>query len=92
MDVKEAVEIAFKYFNDLYPNNNFEDILLEEIELSEDEKYWFVTIGYSVIKQKKDTSPLSVAFGVTEKIERYYKIFKINNANKRVISMKIRSL
>jgi hypothetical protein len=41
IDVKEAVKIATGYLKQLYEPAQFHDILLEEVALSDDERYWY---------------------------------------------------
>ena len=45
-EVKNTVKRAFEVFNELYEAKRFEDILLEEVELSADNASWLVTIGF----------------------------------------------
>ena len=92
IDVKEAVKIATDYLRDLYVPSQLHDILLEEIALSEDEKYWYVTLGFS--RPVPPTDPLRV---LTENLlrqtnlRREYKVFQIDSATGQVRSMKIRA-
>ena len=94
--VKQAVNNALKYFQDLYEqdllNKKLSDLRLEEVELSDDEKYWFVTIGYT--RALPDDSPLANILPApipktTTPIEEY-KIFKIDSTSGTVRAMKIR--
>jgi len=74
MDVKEAGVLAERYLTKLL--GNVGSITLEEVELSENERYWLITLSYR-----------EMAVGRKE-----YKIFKIDSASGKVISMKIRTL
>jgi hypothetical protein len=76
MDVKQAVKIAQDYMDGLY-RNSVRGLLLEEVELSDDEQFWYVTLSW-------DVDILGT--------ERTYKIFKIKADDGRVISMKMRTL
>jgi len=59
---------------------NITDIRVEEIELSEDELYWYITLGYSA----KIEEPSFFA----EK----YKTFKIQSKDGAVVAMKMRKV
>ncbi|HXG65551.1 MAG TPA: hypothetical protein VNO70_10615 [Blastocatellia bacterium] len=92
IDVKEAVKIAFDYLGQLYDVTQLHDILLEEVALSDDEKYWYVTIGFS--RSIPSTDPmraLSEALLKQAKYQREYKVFQIDSATGQVRSMKIRA-
>jgi hypothetical protein len=49
IDVKEAVRKAVAYLLKLYPKlGTGANVMLEEIEESEDGSYWLVTLGYDI--------------------------------------------
>jgi hypothetical protein len=77
VDVKEATRTASEYFADLYPSNSYGDLRLEEVELTEDEKYWLITLSY----QDNKMIP-----------RRQYKSFKIDAQTGKVQAMKIRTV
>jgi hypothetical protein len=79
-NAKQATVIAKKYFEELTGIN---EVYLEEVELSEDEKYWFITLGYY--------EPI---VGVLANLARRknYKVFKVSTKDGQVISMKIRQV
>ena len=92
IDVKEAVKIAIEDLQKLYESAELKDILLEEFALSDDEKYWYVTLGFS--RQVDSKSPLSALLGKAEynqEYKRVYKEFQIDRASGQVKSMKIRA-
>jgi hypothetical protein len=98
IDVKEAVKIATGYLKQLYEPAQLHDILLEEVALSDDEKYWYVTLGFS--RLVASTSPMQALVepflksqGIVDqtKYQREYKIFQIDAATGQVRSMKIRA-
>jgi hypothetical protein len=92
IDVKEAVKIALDYLGKLY-DVQLQDILLEEVELSHDEKFWYVTMGFS----RPILSPIdpfrSGVSGIMppQKYQREYKVFQIDSATGQVRSMKMRA-
>lgn len=80
LDAKEAAGKALKYFQELYPHLGG-PILLEEIERTEDGKFWLVTLSYAAVPG--DVFVLS---------RREYKVFKVNDDSGEVVSMKIRTI
>ncbi len=84
IDVKTAVESANRYFRSLAGMigsiNELSNIRLEEVELSDDKRYWLITLGFD----RSDRSILSS--------DREYKLFKINSETGEVEAMKIREV
>jgi hypothetical protein len=75
---KRANEIARTYLKNL---KNPKNILLEEVEQSDDGKYWLITLSHDT-----DFSENIVGFLKG----RSYKVFKVNKHSGEVISMKLR--
>lgn len=91
VDVRSAVYTAQNYFQSIQDLiGSIEDLRLEEVDLSEDQKFWFVTLGYSRPVDK--TQNLLAEIIPSSKFERDYKIFKIDAETGDVKSMKIREL
>lgn len=94
IDVRGAVMAAKKYFEDVQDmiGNTIDDILLEEVELSENRRFWYVTLGFSRPKSRTERSliPESISLGI--KYEREYKTFTIDADTGEVQSMKIREV
>jgi hypothetical protein len=84
VDVKEAATPALHYLKELYSEEKLENIRLEEVWLSEDERYWYVTIGYDSPLPAQD--PLAVL----RPPAREYKLFKVRTEDGRVVKMKVR--
>jgi len=78
IEAKEAVIAAAKYFTDITGHTG--GVTVEEIELSDDEKYWLVTLGF---KERED-------FIYPEK--QAYKLFEVDVYTGKVRSMKIRAV
>jgi len=87
IDVKEAVKIAMDFVKDVFPEEKFDRITLEEVELSEDSPYWYVTIGLGKVVAE---DPFA-AFTGRSKLSVNYKILKIHRDTGKVVSMKMRS-
>jgi len=83
LDVKEAARRASEYFAGLYPVESNSNVQLEEVELTEDGKYWFITLSYPV---PSELAALNFNF------KRKYKVFKIDAETGQVVSMKIRKV
>jgi hypothetical protein len=100
IDAREAVESAVKYLNSMRDlvDSKLQDIRLEEIELSEDQLAWVVTLGYTVPAQPSGIDrilnpPHSSLFNnAPAYVKRDYKIFQVNSKTGGVQSMKIRTL
>lgn len=84
LDVKQASKLATEYFATLY-ENKYHNLNLEEVEISEDGKYWYITLGYDIDR------PFSVALPFT-KTGREFKRFKIDIETGKVLSMQIRKI
>ncbi|HKQ08608.1 MAG TPA: hypothetical protein VJ464_26030 [Blastocatellia bacterium] len=99
IDVKEAVDIALDYLGKLYDMSTLQDILLEEVVLSDDEKFWYVTIGFSRLIYSTDPMgklsetiwKISGSGAGPQKYQREYKVFQIDSATGQVKSMKMRA-
>jgi hypothetical protein len=87
IDVKEATQIALSYFEDLYGEDAFSNVLLEEVERDEEEgtSYWLITIGFT--EHSSEGGPLGPLAS-----SRRYKRFKIDAETGEVVSMEIRSV
>lgn len=89
IDVKQAVQIAMNYVIDLYQQENIFDLALEEVELSDDEQYWYITIGFT--RQVQEPTDLLLA-PFRKQTERVYKVVTVRASDGVATSMKIRQL
>lgn len=85
---KKAVESAIFYFADILAP---EDIRLEEVELSDDEQYWLVTLS-ALVPAKQVAAHNALAEVFKKSHERIYKLFKVSAKSSEVKSMKIREV
>ena len=88
--IKQAVDIATSHLRELYPADKLFDVLLEEISVSEDRKYWNVTLGFSRPVEASDLTSLAAAIGIRHK--REYMVFEIDRASGELKSMLIRAV
>jgi hypothetical protein len=82
VDGKQAVGKAMEYVRAVYDASQVTDLMLEEVERSEDGKHWHVTLGFT---------PQGPASGGAT-FERTTKVVKIVVETGEVLSMKIRKL
>lgn len=76
IDVKRATKIAARYLKEIV--DLVRDIRVEEVEMSSDESFWFITLSYEDV---------GGPFSTTK-----YKIFKIVAKTGEVLSMKIKTI
>jgi hypothetical protein len=91
IDVKQAVFIAWNHIQsfDEQIGAPLQDLLLEEFELTDDRKFWLITLGFNHQIQPPE-NPLGINLPPRE--ERKYKIIKVSAETGEVESMKIREL
>jgi hypothetical protein len=95
LNVKDAVRVAVEYVKDLLAPDQLSDVRLEEVELSDDGEYWFVTVGFSrpELQRQRETALTGTAIlGLLrpQALGREYKVVKIHAGSGDVQSMKIR--
>jgi hypothetical protein len=92
IDVKQAVATAMNYFRSLMGADGLSDIVLEEVELSDDERFWNITLS-ALLPETKDTGNTmsAIALALGQQLRRVYRVFKINAETGAVQSMKMRS-
>jgi hypothetical protein len=96
IDVKSAVNAACQYLESLqdFMGKSSQDLRLEEVELSEDRRFWLITLGFEqpVKAKRSQISSLVPAPAVPPQpeYERVYKLFKVNSETGEVEAMKIR--
>jgi hypothetical protein len=94
IEPKGAVAVATQFLQSLYPNV-LSDILLEELDISDDERFWLVTLSALLPLSKEESenamNPIVQALGGNQPHRRrVYKVFKIDDKTATVKSMKIR--
>ena len=82
MEIKEATKNAADYLKSFFPTA--ERLRLEEVEITDDDSYWNITLSYD------DNPDMEGASFMHTFKKRFYKIFKIDATNGNVRSMKIR--
>ncbi len=79
ISAKEAAVKAEEYFRSIYEGQDIRNILVEEIELVENRKFWLITLGFS-----------ETGVALFDYERRKFKKFKVNAETSEVIAMKIR--
>ena len=87
---KQAFEAARDSFNELLSQHAAGNVGLEEIEQSEDGKWWLITLGYD--QQRKLSGIQAALADAATRTERHYKTFKVEASTGRVVAMKIREV
>jgi hypothetical protein len=89
IDVKEAVQRARQYLMELFSDEQPQLVRLEEVELSEDEGTWRITLSFFPGTAPKS---LAAALGLPVPEQREYKTVAIRAADGKVQSVRIRQL
>jgi hypothetical protein len=84
--VKQAAQKAIEYVTDLVGAENLGQPRIEEVDLTDDNEYWLVTVGF-LPPAKVGTISLG---GFSS--EREYKQVKVATADGSIKSMKIRTV
>lgn len=91
IEVKEAVKVAKAAANDfLGQETTLQDLMLEEVELSPDNKTWAITLGFNDPNAYKYERLGAVLAGQVH--SRKYKTFIIDSETGEFRSMKIREV
>ena len=87
LSIKEATAKAVEYFKEM-PGHSYHanSTIVEEVELTDDEKFWIITLGYPVETAKNITDILN------PQVKKEYKTFKIYTDSGKLKSIKIRAL
>ena len=89
IDVKTAVARAVEYISELLPKGTVRNLRLEEVERTDDDRHWLVTLGYSAPKDEGEAD-LNAILGSPS--EREYKQFEIDAQTGEVSAMRIRTI
>jgi hypothetical protein len=79
--VQRAVAAARDFAGDLLDEEKLAGITLEEVELSADERFWLVTLGFPALGRWSELA----------RVGRDYKVFRVDAETGTVSSMKIRA-
>lgn len=85
MDVREAVALAKRYVGEVFADEPISDLGLEEVEFDDSSGTWLVTIGF----WRQWQNPSGLAGSLLPR-KRDYKVVRISDSDKRMISVKNR--
>jgi hypothetical protein len=89
IDVKQAVQAAESYARALFPEAELRHLRLEEVERSENDSRWNITLGWV----EPAVSGNGIVFSAgAQKLPRVYKLFEVDAETGEVTSMKIRDV
>jgi hypothetical protein len=90
IDVQKAVQIATQYAGLLF-GNAVNGLRLEEVELSYDEKHWYITLGFDeLVSSRFPLIPTALESVINPKTERKYKVVDVDAESGKVRAVKIR--
>ncbi len=95
MEIKQAVQLAKDSVHELFGEQVVSEPVLEEMEFDDDGKYWWVTLGFFRVPDLPHGHAESAASNIAARIlgpRRAFKVFKINAATEKVVSVKDREL
>lgn len=94
IDARQAAKLALKYLSDLFPETQSPraEVALEEVEFSEDENYWLITLGFNSEAKSARPALMTAANLFGPAMARKYKVFKVDARTGKVVSMRIRKL
>jgi hypothetical protein len=90
IDIKQAVKAAEKFFRELYDPNTLKNFLVEEVELSEDEKDWVVTVGFDFGETHASEPAQFTSRSSTPRAGRVYKAVRIDKETGEPLSIKFK--
>ena len=90
IDIKQAVHAAEKFFKELYDKETLKNFLVEEVDLSEDEKDWVVTVGFDFGETQVSEPALFTSKSSSPRAGRVYKEVRIDKETGEPLSIKPR--
>ena len=78
------------YLKDMFQIDQFKDVLLEEVDLSQDNKFWNVTIGFTRVQESTSGGPMATLIGQSAEFKREFKVFQIDAESGALRSMRNR--
>jgi hypothetical protein len=90
IELKKMVNTAVRFLDNLYDQAGLRNVLLEEIERSEDSGHWLVTLGFDVDFSPPPTYSITDLLNPT-KPQRIYKTIEIDEKTGEALAMKMRT-
>ena len=89
IELKKMVNTAIQFLDNLYDQENLRNVMLEEIERSEDSGRWLVTLGFDMDFSPPPTYSITDLFA--KKPQRIYKTIEIDEKTGEALAMKMRT-
>ena len=89
VEMKKMVSTAVQFLHNVYDQVELRNVMLEEIERSEDDQHWLVTLGFDVDFSPPPTYSITDMFNT--KRERIYKTIEIDEKTGQALAMKMRT-
>ncbi|WP_367110754.1 hypothetical protein [uncultured Psychrobacter sp.] len=76
IEVTQAVKLARQFFNEIYQDEDIQNLMLEEVVIDDDSNEWQITFGYDANTTKEASTIFSEK--IIDKIPRAYKRIHID--------------
>jgi hypothetical protein len=90
IDVKQAVRSAMEFARELFGEQELRHLRVEEVELSEDERTWNITLGWVEPAIREKYALVQGTDEGVQKLPRVYKLFTVDAERGTVRGTKIR--
>ncbi|MCE7698482.1 MAG: hypothetical protein K8E24_006460 [Methanobacterium paludis] len=88
ISAEKAIETAKHYARIMIKDRKLDNMLVEEIEKSRNGQNWIITLGWD--GRRKTLTPVEMAMGISDVVDREYKIFHIDGKTGAFKKMKLR--
>jgi len=98
ISIKEAIQIAKNYVREVYAESGeqISDIGLEEVNRSEDDRVWLITVGFTIPDKRRQevalNENLGTLLGGLSTLTRQYKVVHIDAQTGEPLMMKMRQI
>jgi hypothetical protein len=90
VDVHKAVKAAIAFFEKSFAHEKVENLQLEEVELSEDNRFWLITLGYDDPAATNLYEATKIVAALRPRPLRKYKVVRVDAENGKAVAVKIR--
>lgn len=91
--MKEIVDTAIQFLHQLYDQKELRNVMLEELEHSEEDSLWLITLGFDAPYYDNSVAfNLSQALQKSPSSQRVYKTIQIDDQTGEAVAMKIRKV
>jgi len=96
ISVKEAIAAAKQWMQQVYAPEDIPELMLEEVDQTEDQKHWLITMGFRApsghqrVSETSEVAKPPLPQPRLERVPRAYKQLRVNAETGKVESMQIR--